>query len=74
MTFNMELTQSYLTLLREETLPAIGCTEPVAVALCAAEASACLLKEPYRLHLEVSPYILKRNARRHPRNSRIDRP
>lgn len=55
----MELTQSYLTLLREETLPAIGCTEPVAVALCAAEASACLLKEPYRLHLEVSPYILK---------------
>ena len=57
MTFNMELTQSYLTLLREETLPAIGCTEPVAVALCAAEASACLLKEPYRLHLEVSPYI-----------------
>ena len=59
MTFNMERTQSYLTLLREETLPAIGCTEPVAVALCAAEASACLLKEPYRLHLEVSPYILK---------------
>ena len=59
MTFNMELTQSYLTLLREETLPSIGCTEPVAVALCAAEASACLLKEPYRLHLEVSPYILK---------------
>ena len=59
MTFNMELTQSYLTLLREETLPAIGCTEPVAVALCAAEASACLVKEPYRLHLEVSPYILK---------------
>ena len=59
MTFNMELTQSYLTLLREETLPAIGCTEPVAVALCAAEASACLLKEPYHLHLEVSPYILK---------------
>lgn len=59
MTFNMELTQSYLTLLREETLPAIGCTEPVAVALCAAEASACLLKEPYRLYLEVSPYILK---------------
>ena len=59
MTFNMELTQSYLTLLREETLPATGCTEPVAVALCAAEASACLLKEPYRLHLEVSPYILK---------------
>ena len=59
MTFNMELTQSYLTLLREETLPAIGCTEPVAVALCAAEASGCLLKEPYRLHLEVSPYILK---------------
>ena len=59
MTFNMELTQSYLTLLREETLPAIGCTEPVAVARCAAEASACLLKEPYRLHLEVSPYILK---------------
>lgn len=59
MTFSLELTQSYLTLLREETLPAIGCTEPVAVALCAAEASACLLKEPYRLHLEVSPYILK---------------
>ena len=59
MTFSRELTESYLTLLREETIPAIGCTEPVAVALCAAEASACLLKEPYRLCLEVSPYILK---------------
>lgn len=51
--------EGYLALLKNETLPAIGCTEPVAVALCAAEAAACLHACPDRLELDVSAYILK---------------
>ncbi len=50
-------------LLREvldhEVYPAMGCTEPVAVALCAARASALLKKPPERVEVRLDPGTFK---------------
>ena len=49
-----------LALLRQEVKPALGCTEPVAVALCAARAAAEMPGEiPEKVDVLVSPNILK---------------
>lgn len=49
----------YTALLKREIQPAIGCTEPVAAAVCAAYAAQCLGKPAVRLRVEASAYILK---------------
>lgn len=50
----------FLTKLRSEIAPALGCTEPAAAALCAAGAAAGLQGAvPECVTLEVSEYILK---------------
>ncbi len=41
-----ELYQTYLQILKEELVPAMGCTEPIAIAYCTARAAE-LLKEYY---------------------------
>jgi L-cysteine desulfidase len=46
-------------ILRLQVAPALGCTEPVAVALAAASASAILPGRPERLDLWVDPNIYK---------------
>lgn len=46
-------------LMRREVVPAIGCTEPVAVALCAARAAELLGREPERIEVSLSANILK---------------
>ncbi len=46
-------------ILEEELLPAMGCTEPIAIAYAAARARAVLGREPERLLVEVSGNILK---------------
>lgn len=51
--------QQILTLLHREVIPAIGCTEPVAVALCVARAKEKLGKEPQRIHVDLSKNIYK---------------
>lgn len=51
--------QAVLALLRREVVPALGCTEPIAVALTAARAAEALGQVPERLHVEVSPNLLK---------------
>lgn len=56
---NQKKKEYYLQMLRKETVPAMGCTEPAAAALCAAGASAQLPGRPERLVLEASGYILK---------------
>ena len=40
------LYQSFLDILREELVPAMGCTEPIAIAYCAAKMRALLGRLP----------------------------
>ena len=51
--------ESYLKILEEELIPAMGCTEPIAVALAAAKAREALGMEPERCRVEVSGNIIK---------------
>lgn len=51
--------QAYVQILNEELVPAMGCTEPIAVAYCAAKARALLGTMPERVLVEVSGNILK---------------
>ncbi len=51
--------EAMLQTLRRETAPALGCTEPVAAALCAAGAAAQLPGRAEEMALEASEYILK---------------
>ncbi len=46
-------------LIRREVVPAIGCTEPIAVALCTARAAELLGEKPDRIHVLLSANILK---------------
>ena len=60
---NMDRTDSrymaYIRILEEELLPAMGCTEPIAIAYAAAKASFILGKRPEKLIVEVSGNIIK---------------
>ena len=51
--------QEILGLLHREVVPAIGCTEPMAVALCVARATELLGQSPRHIHLWLSANILK---------------
>lgn len=51
--------QTYIEILRHELVPARGCTEPTAIALCAAKARAVLGKMPEEVKIEVSGNIIK---------------
>ena len=48
----------YIELLKKEISPALGCTEPAAVALCAAGAAALLDQKVKNVVIQVSSYIL----------------
>ena len=50
---------SYLQILKEELIPAMGCTEPIAIALAAAKAREALGTMPERCTVEVSGNIIK---------------
>ena len=51
--------QQYVQILKEELRPAMGCTEPIAIAYAAAKARSVLGAEPERLLIEVSGNIIK---------------
>lgn len=51
--------QSFLSILHEELVPAMGCTEPIAIAYAAAKARAVLGVRPQRVKIEVSGNIIK---------------
>ena len=51
--------QAYIQILKEELIPAMGCTEPIALAYAAAKAREVLGTLPQKIALEVSGSIIK---------------
>ena len=51
--------QAYIGILRTELVPATGCTEPIALAYCAAKARHVLGAMPDRVKIEASGNIIK---------------
>ena len=51
--------EQIIALINREVVPAIGCTEPIAVALCVAKATETLGKRPERIKALLSANILK---------------
>ena len=54
-----EMTNAYISILREELIPATGCTEPIAIAYAAARLRTVLGVLPERVRAEVSGNIIK---------------
>ena len=53
------LYQAYVQILKEELIPAMGCTEPIAIAYAAAKAREVLGRLPERVYIGVSNNIIK---------------
>lgn len=51
--------ENYIAILREELVPAMGCTEPIAIAYAAAKARETLGGEATHLHVSCSGNIIK---------------
>ncbi len=51
--------QAYVQILKEELVPAMGCTEPIALAYAAAKAREILGKLPEQVHIGASGSIIK---------------
>lgn len=52
-------TNRIIDIIKREVVPAIGCTEPIAVALCVAKACETLGTTPERIEVSLSPNIYK---------------
>lgn len=59
MTDKAKIFKAYEKILNEELVPAMGCTEPVALAYCAAKARSVLGRMPEEVLTEVSGNIIK---------------
>ena len=51
--------KAIIDLMHRQVVPAIGCTEPIAVALCVAKAKEALGTTPEHIDLSLSANILK---------------
>lgn len=51
--------ENIIALIQREVVPAVGCTEPMCVALCVARATELLAMRPERITVLLSPNILK---------------
>lgn len=58
-TFTPEERKEIIALMNREIIPAIGCTEPIAVALCVAKATETLGCRPERIEARLSANVLK---------------
>ena len=54
-----DLCENYTAILKEELVPAMGCTEPIAIAYAAAKAREVLGEEPQHLKVSCSGNIVK---------------
>ena len=54
-----DIYQKYVAILKEELIPAMGCTEPIALAYAAAKARETLGSLPTRVRVEASGNIIK---------------
>ena len=54
-----EISRQYVAILKEELIPAMGCTEPISIAYAVAKARAVLGEFPLSAKLEVSGNIVK---------------
>lgn len=54
-----KIRESIISLVQKEVVPAIGCTEPMAVALCTAKAATVLGCRPEKINVLLSPNMLK---------------
>lgn len=57
--FTPEERREIIALMNREIIPAIGCTEPIAVALCVAKATEALGKRPEHIEARLSANVLK---------------
>lgn len=51
--------EQIIALIHQEVVPAMGCTEPMAVALCVAKATETLGQKPEQIQVLLSPNMLK---------------
>ena len=56
---NTIIRQQIIALIRRQVVPAVGCTEPMAVALCTARATELLGCRPEKITVRLSANILK---------------
>ena len=57
--FSIEERREIIALMNREIIPAIGCTEPIAVALCVAKATETLGCQPEHIEARLSANVLK---------------
>lgn len=57
--FSTEERKAIIALMNREIIPAIGCTEPIAVALCVAKATEALGARPEHIEARLSANVLK---------------
>ena len=57
--FTAEERREIIALMNREIIPAIGCTEPIAVALCVAKATEALGTRPEKIEARLSANVLK---------------
>ena len=59
MSLTKETYQAYCDILKEELRPAMGCTEPIAIAYSASVARSYMEKEPASISIQLSGNIIK---------------
>ena len=59
MEYNDQKYKAFVSILKEELIPAMGCTEPIAIAYCASLVKVYLNNKPQIIDIYVSGNILK---------------